>query len=500
MELRPYQIQAINDLRDSAARYGYKKLLLQAATGAGKTIIASSIMGYCKENNNPVLFFAHTREIVKQTRDKLKALGLDCGIMMAGEIQDHEELIQVASIQTLHSRHKRLGDWYLPPAKLVVIDEGHRSLSVTYLKMIDYYASKGAIILSLTATPIRSDGRGLGHVYEHMVQCPDIGELTKMGYLVPARYFAPSRPDLEGIKILAGDYNEKELEKRMDKPKLIGDVVENWIQIANDRQTIVFASGVKHSKHMAESFRASGISAEHIDAKTPKDEREDILERHRTGETKIVCNVFVLTEGFDCPPVSCIVMARPTRNPGTYIQMGGRGLRPYEGKKDCIIIDHSDAIHTHGLLSEFTEWTLDKDGSLREKIQKRIVEKGRDIVCKECSAIYSGRRMCPECGHEPKSFGKGVAYKDGRLFEIGKDIEGGVKAKNWPKEEKQSWYSQIYSYAMQRGYQKGWVAHTYKDKFGVWPRGLSDNQVDVGREVRAHIVKKQMNYRNMVKG
>ena len=143
---RDYQYDVIDDVRNTAAKKGYKKIVIVAPTGSGKTVVASSIMGFCAENNNPVLFMAHRRELIFQCRDKLRKFGLDCGVIMAGETPDHQELIQVASIQTLHSQKKRLGDFFLPPAKLVIIDEAHRSLSKTYLAMIEHHEEQGAII------------------------------------------------------------------------------------------------------------------------------------------------------------------------------------------------------------------------------------------------------------------------------------------------------------------------------------------------------------------
>jgi len=491
--LRDYQVDIANRLGAAESR-GVKKLLLQAATGAGKTVIASAIIEAAAANGKSVLFLAHRRELIFQAVNKLRDFGLNPGVIMAGVERDYGNPIQVGSIQTIWSRAIRRQKMDLPPADLLFIDEAHRSLSETYMKIIALYPN--SILLGLTATPIRGDGRGLGNVYEHMECCPHIGELTEMGYLVPVKYFVPTKPDLEGVRITAGDYNEKDLAQRMDKPELVGDVVENWARIAPGRQTIVFASGVQHSMHIRDEFRKAGVKAEHIDGSTEHGERARILKALHDGDVTVVSNCAVLTEGFDSPPVSCIVLARPTRSPGLYIQTAGRGLRPYPGKENCILIDHSGAVLDHGMLSEFTDWELDSKLPIRKQVEARKAEKGTGIECRNCKAFYFGQRRCPECGHEPKRFPKGVAYRDGMLYEIGT-----MPNEKFTKEDKQQWYAELKHYAEDRGYKQGWVSHTYKDKFGVWPKGVNGLAAQpAGLAVRAFIAKKLKNYQHRVKG
>src|SRR3990167_2073053 len=144
--------------------------------------------------------------------------------------------------------------------------------------------------------------------------CPSIKSLTAAGYLVPAVYFAPSIPDLKGIKVQAGDYVEKQLEERMDRPKLVGDVVENWARVCPDRKTLVFASGIKHSIHLTEAFNAVGVKAEHVDGKTPAEERAAIIKRFAEGATRVMSSCGVFIEGFDEPSASALIFARPTRS------------------------------------------------------------------------------------------------------------------------------------------------------------------------------------------
>ena len=328
-ELRPYQTEAVQDIRSSVGA-GNKRVLLQASTGSGKTIIAADIMQRAAEKSSRVLFLAHRRELIDQCSDKLWRFGVRHGIIMAGRRLDLVERVQVASVQTLTSRAIRREVMELPPTDLIVIDEAHRSASDSYREIVERYPT--AVLLGLTATPCRTDGKGLGHIYQDLICCPSMAELTEQGYLVPVRYFAPTAPDLEGVEVRAGDYVEKQLAERMDKAKLVGDVVEHWQKFGEDRQTIVFATNVRHSQHLAEKFQQAGVQAAHLDGKTEKPEREHLLADLGQGRLRVLCNCEVLTEGWDSPTVSCCVLAKPTKSLGRYLQMAGRVLRPAEGK------------------------------------------------------------------------------------------------------------------------------------------------------------------------
>jgi len=271
MELRQYQEQAITDLSSSLAG-GNRQVILQAATGSGKTVMASALVQRAVNKGSSILFLAHRRELISQCSNKLSLFGIDHGIIMAGQVGESWHSVQIASVDTLRARAITRKKMELPKADVVIIDECHRSLSKTYRKIIDEYSS--SFILGLTATPCRGDGLGLGHIYSDMVCAPTIKTLTDQGHLVPAKYFAPSVPDLAGIKLTAGDYNKKQLATRMDTPKLVGDVVTNWLSIANGKTTVVFASSVQHSINLMESFQALGITAGHIDGATPTEERD----------------------------------------------------------------------------------------------------------------------------------------------------------------------------------------------------------------------------------
>lgn len=480
---REYQNAAVEDSRRCFAS-GDKRILLVAPTGAGKTVIAAMFSKLAVEKGNRVLFLAHRRELVKQCEDKLISFGVEPGIIMAGEFLQMDYEVQVASIDTLRARAMSTDRMPLPHADVVIIDEAHRSLAPTYLQLMDEYPH--AAIIGLTATPVRGDGKGLGAVYDSMVQCPSVGELTEMGFLVPARYFAPTIPDLTGVKIVRGDYDSRQLEAAMDKREPVGDVIENWARICPDRPTIVFASGVKHSIHLCEEFQKAGIRAAHVDGSMTTVERDGIIRGLLNGTYQVVTNCMVLTEGFDMPDLSCCVLARPTKNIGLYLQMAGRVLRPAPGKTDTIIIDHSGNVYEHGFVADDHGWQLDETMPMKPKEERdRPRKEVKQITCVKCAHIYSGQRACPSCGHVPKMRGEALETRHAVLGEL--EERKTAKKKVYTREEKQRWYSMLLGHAETKGKSTGWVAHTYKSKFGVWPRGLDDTPETPELEVSAYI-------------
>ena len=257
-------------------------------------------------------------------------------------------------------------------------------------------------------------------IYQKMILGPSISSLIELEHLVPVLYYAPSKPDLKGLKVRMGDYVETELADRMDKVQLVGDIVENFSRICPDRQAVVFATGVRHSIHIKERFLDAGFSAEHIDGGTPKNERDEILEKLATGEVQVVSNCMVLTEGWDCPPVSCCVLARPTKSLGLYIQMAGRILRPYEEKDNAIIIDHAGAVYEHGFIDDSREWSLAPGEKIQDRESRSKKKKKEPITCEECKAVYTGQPDCPQCGHTPKKKGKAFEVNEGELGRLEK--------------------------------------------------------------------------------
>ena len=435
-----------------------------APTGSGKTCIAASIVRHANSNGHRVLFLAHRRELVWQCSEKLYGLGIEHGIIMADEPHDPTRLTQVSSLQSLHSRAIKRKKLKLPPADLVIFDEVHHLFSAaSWQNVLEEYPN--ALILGLTATPINRLGTGMQHCADVMVKCPSIQDMTKEGFLVPVRYFAPSIPDLKGIHVRMGDYVEKELEERMDQAKLIGDVCENWSRICPDRQTLVFACGIKHSIHMRDGFRSIGIKAEHVDGNTPKQERDEIVGRFKRGDVQVLLNCQVFTEGADFPEASALVFARPTRSLLMYLQVAGRVLRPAPGKKDCVIIDHAGVIYEHGPVAQDWDWQLDygNEKTIYDKMGPIVKEKKkRQITCDKCKHVYEGVLICPECGNVPTVKGKPVATYEGYLQEIDQ-IDAPKVA------DKMTWYLMLLGYARSKGKKDGFAYFKFIEKFNCKP-------------------------------
>ncbi len=489
-ELRQYQDKAINDLRLSFAA-GNRRILLVAPTGAGKTVIAAQIVRGAVEKERYVMFLAHRRELVNQSADKLMNFGVDHAVLMSGELPYGATDVQVASIDTLRARCINSDKLPLPRADVIVIDEAHRSLAPTYLKVIELYPE--AVVLGLTATPIRSDGKGMGHVYEDMVQCPSIAELTRLKHLVPARVFCPTIPDLTGVKVTRGDYDKTALEKAMNKRKLVGDVVEQWLRLASDRKTIVFASGVAHSIALKEAFEEAGVKAAHVDGTTNRRDRDWVIRDLKNGGIQVVCNFGVFTEGFDEPSLSCNVIARPTKNDGLFLQMGGRVLRTCDGKKDAIILDHSGNTYQHGFLADERHWVLEVGRGLADtpKERKKKLAEKEPIVCVKCSHMYTGQLICPACGHLPKKKGKQIESRAGDLFEV---KERKSPKKRYTQEQKQLWYSCLLHMARAEGKKEGWAAYVFKEKFGEFPRQLVKITTEPTQEIKRYVKYRNIKY------
>lgn len=479
MELRDYQHLAIDALRRSIAS-GHKRPLLVMPTGSGKTLVGSTVIRNVTDKGKQSLFLAPRRELVYQTSDKLAALEVNHGIIMAGESASLMPSVQVASVNTLHRRGFRKGQpvhseifghgMKLPPADVILIDEAHANFNEMVRKILAEYPN--AIVVGMTATPSRADGRGLGEFYDDMVMGPSVRWLIDNGHLVEPRYFGPTPVDLKGIRIKGGDYDEKQLGERMNQPKLIGDVVENWLRICPDRQTVVFAVNRAHAKALEQEFTRVGVAAGYLDGETPNHERKEILKALETGGLQVLCSVDVLSYGWDCPPASCAVIARPTKSLARYLQVAGRVLRPYPGKTDCIIIDHGGVVAELGFVDDEHPWSLDG----KETVQKRTAKKGRKepepITCPECKSIIRPAPECPECGHDMHhQCAKAIEAHEAHLQEIDRKTKGAIPPLP-RKRDRAIFYDELTVIAAERHRQYGWIGHTYKDRFGHWPRNL----------------------------
>jgi superfamily II DNA or RNA helicase len=238
---------------------------------------------------------------------------------------------------------------------------------------------------------------------------------------------------------------------------------------------MVFAAGVKHSIALCQQFQAAGITAEHVDGKTAKEVRDNVLARFKVGTIQVIVNCMIFTEGVDVPDIGCVVLARPTKSLVMYMQMVGRGMRAVAGKTDCILLDHAGAVHEHGFPDEITEWELSTSGKIvNKKHEQRKKKESEPISCPLCSLLYTKQMVCPNCGNIPTrdQFGKDIDYIDGALGEV---VRKSIRRKVQTKPDRPigpteaNCYRQLQRYALERNYKPGWVAHTFREIYGVWP-------------------------------
>jgi superfamily II DNA or RNA helicase len=466
--LRPHQERALSLLRQSLG-CGKRRPMVQAPTGAGKTVLAAAIIDGARKKGKKVLFVVPALSLVDQTVQAFFEEGLtEVGVIQADHpMTDWSRPIQVASAQTLKRRR-------IPDADVAIIDEAHRSFRF-YRDWMCEPEWQNKPIIGLSATPW---ARGLGRYFDDLIVAATTAELIDAGYLSPFRVFAPSHPDLTGVHTVGGDYKESELSAVMSKAPLVADVVETWLQRAENRPTLCFGVDRAHAKQLQAKFEGAGVQTAYIDSYTPVAERSAIKREFQTGKLKVVCNVGCLTTGVDWD-VRCIVLARPTKSEMLFVQIVGRGLRTAEGKDDCLILDHSDTHLRLGLVTDIHHEELDQGRERESKKPEKPVPLPKE--CPKCAFVKPVKvNECPCCGFKPERQ-PNVEIEDGELIELR------ARRKERAADDKQSWYSQLLHIANERGYKPGWAANQYRQKFGVWPRGLQETPVEPTPEVRSYI-------------
>jgi DNA repair protein RadD len=451
--LRPGQV-ALLDQIDAAIAEGCRRLIAQAPTGFGKTIVAAHRLRLLQDAGRRAIFTVPALSLVDQTVEKLFAEGVaDIGVIQGSHrMTNPNRLIQVATPQSLQRRE-------IPDADEILLDEVHIWFSKLYPKLLSDPRFADVPIIGLTATPW---SRGLGKHFDRLIIGATTGQLIEEKYLSPFRSFAPASPDLTGVRTIAGDYHEGDLADAVNKTTLVANVVETWQARAENRPTLCFAVDRAHAKHLQTQFQAAGISAEYIDSYSTALERYEIGKRFHAGDVKVVCNVGCLTTGVDWD-VRCIILARPTKSEILYVQMIGRGLRTAEGKADCLILDHSDNHTRLGFVTDIHHHELD-DG---EPKRAAIADKTEALPkkCIKCSFLKPPKMLqCPCCGFTPVPQ-PGAVHRDGELIELASRRE----AKGPTQHERIKFHAELRQIADQRSFKSGWAAQQYKTKFGSFP-------------------------------
>jgi len=259
----------------------------------------------------------------------------------------------------------------------------------------------------------------------------------------------------------------------MDDPKLIGGIVHNWKRLADGMQTVVFCVNKAHSRHVCEEFLAAGIPAEHMDSDTETDDRKDILGRVSSGETMVLCNVYIASYGLDIPSLQVAVVAQPTKSLVRYMQTVGRVLRPHDSKDLAYVIDHAGVVMEHGFVDDEMPWTLDAEVSITDLKKKKDGENKEpaEIKCGDCGHVFKAQRKCPMCDHESVPRGADIPVKEANLVEIVRTEDADSKAwnKKTPVDEKAAFYGMMKAWCESKGMKSGAAAHKYRERTGVWP-------------------------------
>ena len=353
--LRDYQNELVKNVYRSWMQ-GRKRPCIVAPCGSGKTVIASALAKQTTDLGKRVLFLVHRRELCDQTVQAFCKYGVNM------------KLCTVGMVQTLTKKE-------MVPPYLIIMDENHHVYAASYISILERFPD--AYVVGLTATPVRLGGIGLGKINDDLIIGPSVAELIESRRLAPFRYYSYVSADTSRLQVRHGEFVADEVNMMMSQKYIFGDTVENYKKYELEK-TIVYCSSVKNSKATAETFRSAGIPAVHIDGKTPKKQRDEIMDDFRAGRVKVLCNVDLVSEGFDVPDCDSCILLRPTMSLTLHIQQSMRCMRYMPGKT-AVIIDMVENYKRHGLPDTPRAWSLEYKSNESEDVT---------ITCENCSAVY----------------------------------------------------------------------------------------------------------------
>jgi superfamily II DNA or RNA helicase len=322
---------------------------------------------------------------------------------------DPKPRVHVCSIQTIVRRLHQI-----PEPALLIIDESHHAVSASFRKLFDHFPN--ALILGVTATPIRLNGQGLGEVFDEMIVGPSVQELTDAKHVCPVRYFVPPvGADLSGLHKVAGDFSMSEAEGRLDKPTITGKAIDHYREICDGQPMIVYCTTVQHAKDVAREYQEAGYLAASVDGKMNDEDRADVLEGLADGRMQVVTSCELIGEGLDVKNVVAVQMLRPTESLSLFMQMVGRAMRLMDGKECAYVLDHVGNVLKHGFASAPRTWSL-------EGTRKAPKPAGQAIrTCEQCFSVHERSPVCPFCEYEyPIQEKRLTSMKmvEGKLIEI----------------------------------------------------------------------------------
>jgi len=432
VELRDYQLKTIEQITSN-------KTLVHLPTGAGKSEIFCEILR--REGQGTLV--VRGRQLVDNASQRLLKRGIDHGVIMAGhKMYAPEKPIQVCSIDTLKAREM------LPVNQTLLIDEAHHAVSDSFKWIAPHYKK----IISFTATPYVN--QSLDHIADHVVRPITHAELVARGFLVPAKYYAPTQVDLQGVKISGGDYNLTDL-ARVYSPKIYGDSVEWYTKMLGGKPAVCFAINKKHAALICERFNKAGYTARIVTDKTSLAERQEIITGLESGAVQIAVNVNVFSVGVDIPCLAGVIICRPTQSLNWHIQAIGRGTRPFPGKDHFIVLDHANNTASHGFIEDEIPFDLKH---LSNKVKRKTLKGVGANICTECFAAYRGTH-CTNCG-TVKKVEKKLESREVPGSEL--QIATGINNNQRVIQEMQK----LIFIARRKGLKPGWVYYRIRDKFG----------------------------------
>lgn len=447
-DLYDYQTELVTKARKSLAT-GNKGVLIQSPPGSGKSVVIAEIARLTTDKGNRVMFLVHRKELVEQITETFKANEVD---------------LDLCTIMTVTKVANRLSQ--LPKPSLIITDETHHSRAKTYRNIYDYYSDIPR--LGFTATPWRMSGKGFEDIYSEMVEGKSVKWLIENNRLAPYEYYSIPEADIGKLqKSSTGDYTNKSIEKAL-KSTIFGDVVENYTKVASGQKTILYAHSIEYSQKFADEFKGAGIKAVHVDSKTPSAERDEIMNDFRSGKIKVLCNVDLISEGFDVPDCTCVIMARPTDSLVLYLQQSMRCMR-YQPNKTATIIDHVANYTRHFLPDTDRTWNLNGFEKKRKKQQRNENE----IVIKECpncfgvmesKSLIENDFHCPYCNFKIEVIKADKEVIDATLSKLDSDsLTVSYEKINIIKKYKQKNKKELtsiedwYLYAKAHNFKDGWL-------------------------------------------
>ena len=453
--LRNYQKQFITDLY-AQIKAENKRILGFSATGSGKTVLAAQVAAHAASKNKRTLFVVHRETLISQTADKLSEFGLsECGFIKSGWQENRESLVQIASVQTLERR-----DWWQElSVDIVILDEAHLTAFAAIVAKMMSEIFPHAIYLGLTATPWRlSKKESLGDIFDTLVSAPMPHKLISSGFLVKPDYFSPNQADLEKVgTAVNGDFNEGQLALACDQEELTEQIVRDWHNLAFARRTIAFTVNVAHARNLAQAFTNAEVPSAYVDGKMPYKSVERIYQQLANGELMMLASCMKLTEGFDLPSTSAIILARPTKSKALHFQMIGRGLRlsPEINKTDCIVIDIAGNVMRHGFVEDIKEISMEPgyEGMGGDEAPKKICPTEKQGCGK---ILYAFTMKCPECGY---------VFEQPKKVYLVPGLEQLLSEADIKRYE---FYRRSLREAYDKNFAPGWAAMNFKERYGYW--------------------------------